>query len=229
MSPIVLFDVDNTLLYTGGAGSLAMRRAFQELYGIEDGFRNVEFTGRTDWGILRSALRDHGVLDDDYRAQMAHFLESYYLLLPMTLREVSGGRTMPGVEELLAALSKREGVRMGLGTGNFREAAFMKLRHFELDESYFIDGGFGDDAEERGEVIRTGIDRVAGEVVADPRSVWIVGDTVRDMAAAKANGVRALGVATGSTSVVELGRAGADVALEDLSDTGAVVQVLVGA
>ena len=231
MTRIVLFDVDNTLLYSGGAGSLAMRRAFQELYGIEDGFQKVEFSGRTDWGILRDAMRQHDLLDgnerDRFRDELPRFLETYYGLLPAALQEATGGRVMPGVVELLEALSQREGVRMGLGTGNFREAAFMKLRHFGLD-GYLADGGFGNDAEERGKVIAMGIERVAGGDAVDPRAVWVVGDTVLDVAAAKANGVRVLGVATGSTPLIELQAAGAHVTMRDLSDTEAVLSALVG-
>ena len=126
---IVLFDIDQTLLYSGGAGSLAMRRAFEQLYGIEDGFRRVEFSGRTDWAILRDALRVHGLLDGrtepEFRQEMSRFQETYYDLLPPALREAQGGRVMPGVPELLAALSTRSDARLGLATGNFRRAAFM--------------------------------------------------------------------------------------------------------
>lgn len=227
MSRIVLFDVDQTLLYSGGAGSLAMRRAFHQLYGVEDGFRRVEFSGRTDWAILRAALEQHELLDGDAQAfprELARFQEAYYPLLERTLHEVEGGRTMPGVPELLAALSERDGVRRGLATGNFRRAAFMKLRHFRLD-TYLTDGGFGDDAEDRARVVDIAIERVADGAKAD--SVWVIGDTPLDIDAAHANGALALAVATGPCSVAELNAAGADLALEDLSDTRAVLRALV--
>ena len=234
---IILFDVDNTLLYSGGAGSLAMRRAFEELYGIEDGFRRVEFSGRTDWAILRAAMREHSVArdgDDGFRQEMTRFQETYYRLLEGTLHEVTSGRTMPGVAELLAALSERDGarlpdgqVRQGLATGNFRTAAFMKLRHFELD-GHLVEGGFGDDAEDRGELVGVAIERLADGSKPDAASIWVVGDTPLDVAAARANGVRALGVATGSSSIEELRDAGADVAVEDLSDTESVLATLLG-
>ncbi len=116
MSRIILFDIDQTLLYSGGAGGLAMRRAFHELYGIEDGFRRIEFSGRTDWAILRAAMEEQGLLrsskledrgstadgaDGRFLREMRRFQEAYYSLLPGTLREVSGGRVMPGVPALL--------------------------------------------------------------------------------------------------------------------------------
>jgi len=227
-SLILLFDVDQTLLYSGGAGSLAMRRAFHRLYGIEDGFARVEFTGRTDWSILRDALREHGLLDGrPFEPEMARFLDTYLDLLAPTLREVQGGRVMPGVPELIAALAAREGVRAGLATGNFRKACFLKLRHFGLD-AHLREGGFGDDAEDRGELVRIAIERVANGKVADPSAVWVIGDTVLDVTAARANNARALAVATGATPPDALRAAGADVVVDDLSDTEAILRVLLG-
>ena len=227
---IILFDVDMTLLYSGGAGSLAMGRAFHQLYGIEDGFRRVEFSGRTDWGILRNAMQQHGLgpsAEEGFREEMRRFQETYLRLLEPALREVESGRVMPGVAELLEALAGREGVCLGLGTGNFRPAAFLKLRHFGLD-GYLSEGGFGDDAEDRGELIGIAIARVGGGERGDSRSTWVIGDTPLDIAAAQANGARSLGVATGRDSVDELLAAGADVALADLSETQAVLAALLG-
>jgi phosphoglycolate phosphatase-like HAD superfamily hydrolase len=232
MPRIILFDVDNTLLYTGGAGSLAMRRAFERLYGIEDGFRRVEFSGRTDWAILLDALRAHELLDGDadderMRAEIERFLQHYYELLPVALAETEG-RVMPGVPELLEALVAEGGdARMGLATGNFREAAFMKLRHYALRD-HLHEGGFGDDAEDRGEVVAAAIERVAGGGDVDVREVFAVGDTQLDVAAALANGAQAVGVATGTTSLDDLRSAGAELLFEDLSDTERVLRTLLG-
>lgn len=229
MGRIILFDIDNTLLYSGGAGSLAMGRAFHKLYGIEDGFRRVEFSGRTDWSILRDAVRQQGILDgrpeSEFHRELVRFQKLYQDLLPDALQEVTGGRLMPGVPELLAALSERGDARVGLATGNFRLGAFAKLRHFGLG-THFATGGFGDDAEDRGEMVRIAIERVSGGAEVDAASVWIVGDTPLDIDAAHANGARAFAVATGPLPVEGLLAAGADMAVEDLSDTKAVVSAL---
>ena len=223
---IILFDVDMTLLYSGGAGSLAMRRAFEQLYGIEDGFRRVEFSGRTDWAIVRMAMQQHNLLDGrDFLAELRRFQDAYYELLKETLHEADGGRVMPGVPELLDALSERDEARLGLATGNFRRAAFMKLRHFGLD-GHLHEGCFGDDAEDRGELVGVAIRRVADGARVDSASVWVIGDTPLDVNAAHANGARALAVATGPLSADELRAAGADLALDDLSDTDAVLAAL---
>jgi phosphoglycolate phosphatase-like HAD superfamily hydrolase len=236
VTTIILFDIDQTLLYSGGAGSLAMGRAFEQLYGIEDGFRSVEFSGRTDWGILRDAMRAHGLLDGlgangGFRAEMARFQKAYYSLLPATLNEMTAqGRVMPGVPELLADLSKRDGVALGLATGNFRKAAFIKIEHFGIG-GYLSDGGFGDDAEDRAVVVGKAIERVGSPFLAREgargvKSVWVIGDTPLDVSAAHANGAKALGVATGSLSTGELLEAEADEAVEDLSDTDAIARLL---
>lgn len=228
MTKILLFDVDMTLLYSGGAGGLAMRRAFHELYGIEDGFKRVEFSGRTDWSILRRAMEQHDVLDGNpggFEPEMRRFQERYYTLLTTTLNEAEGARVMPGITELLAAVTGRDGVRIGLATGNFRRSAHMKLRHFGLD-GYLSEGGFGDDAEDRGELVGVAMERVGGDEAVDPASVWVIGDTPLDVSAAHANGARALAVATGKDSTAELREAGAELALEDLSDTEFVLATL---
>jgi phosphoglycolate phosphatase-like HAD superfamily hydrolase len=226
VTPILLFDVDMTLLTSGGAGSRGMRLAFEQLYGIDDAFARVEFSGRTDQYILRTALEQHGLLPDaaSFREALARFQDAYYALLPATLREAEGGRALPGVPELLDALSQRDGVRIGLATGNFRQAAFMKLRHFGLD-AFLREGGFGDDAEDRAAMVGVAIDRVANGARAN---VWVIGDTALDVAAARANGARALGVATGPLTAAELLAQGADLALDDLSDTAAVLAALLG-
>ncbi len=228
---IILWDVDMTLLYSGGAGSLAFRRAFEQLYGIPDAFSRVEFTGRTDWSIFRSGLEHHGLLDEAngaFERELRRFKERYFSLLERTLAETDG-RVMPGVPEALAALSNEDGrARQGLATGNFRRAAFMKLRYFKLD-GYLEEGGFGDDAEDRNRLVAIAIERMAAGDDYDPSNVWVIGDTLLDIKAAQSNGAHALAVATGPLSVDELLAQGADVAFEDLSDTDEVLRVLLGA
>jgi phosphoglycolate phosphatase-like HAD superfamily hydrolase len=225
VTPLILWDVDQTLLYTGGAGSLAMRRAFEQLYGVEDGFGRIEFSGRTDWSILKSAMQYHGLLEDEARFsdELPRFQAAYYALLPQTLVEIEG-RVMPGVPELLQALAHR-GVPQGLATGNFRQAAFMKLDYFGLN-GYLHEGGFGDDAEVRSELVRVAIERMSNG--SRSASIWVIGDTPLDIEAAHANGARALAVATGQRSVDDLRSDGGDVVLEDLSDTEAVLAKLTG-
>jgi phosphoglycolate phosphatase-like HAD superfamily hydrolase len=225
---IVLWDIDNTLLYTGGAGSLAMARAFEDLYGVADGFRGVEFSGRSDSAIFRDAALSQGVSRDAIATQRDEFIDAYVPHLRTALGEVSGGELMPGVADVLDALQQRQDVVQGLGTGNFRRAAELKIRHYRID-SYFPDcaGGFGDDAHERDALIAAGIARLTGGQ-RDGARVVVIGDTPHDVSAAKANDAIAIGVATGRNNVKELRDCGADHALDDLSDVERVVSLVCG-
>src|SRR5712692_3332686 len=117
MSTVFLFDVDLTLLYTGGAGSRAMEHTFLRLHGRERAFEGIEFAGRTDGAILRECYVRHGLGDGDLSAAFERFRTSY---LPELAAELprSSCSVLPGVLDLLQALEARDDVALGLGTGN---------------------------------------------------------------------------------------------------------------
>ncbi len=225
MRTIVLWDIDNTLLYTGGAGSLGMARAFENLYGVPDAFRSVEFSGRTDTAIFRDCARANGIAEAALAGEQQRFLDAYVPHLATALAEVEG-KLMPGVRGVLDALAAREDVVQGLGTGNFRAGGELKLKHYEID-NYFPGcvGGFGEDTESRSEMVGRGIERLLGADRNGERVV-VIGDTPHDVTAALANDAFALGVATGKDSVEVLLDAGADVALADLSDVERAVSLI---
>ena len=222
---LVLWDIDNTLLYTGGAGSIAMRRAFHDLYGIDDAFGRVEFSGRTDTAIFRDAARMHGIDESHLDAEQARFLDAYVPHLASALKSTDGS-LMPGVAAVLDALSARADVLQALGTGNFRRGGELKLRHYGIDV-YFpgLPGGFGEDSESRDVVIGGAIERLSNG--AKPRVV-VIGDTPHDVTAALANGAYALAVATGRDSVADLLACGAHAAVVDLSDIDRVLSIIFG-
>jgi phosphoglycolate phosphatase-like HAD superfamily hydrolase len=223
LATIIVFDIDQTLLYTGGAGTKAMTRAFQEVFGVSNGFAGVEFSGRTDMIILRDAFRAHNI-GDDFQAQVERFKERYFPHLDTSLRETEGS-LMPGVERLLAGLDGRPDVVVGVATGNFRYSAELKLRHYGICDR-FRGGAYADDAAERSDIVRLAVQRLA-EGAGDASRALVVGDTPHDLTAAKASGGVAVGVATGDYSVEELRRSGADIALPDFSDwQGAIAQLL---
>jgi phosphoglycolate phosphatase-like HAD superfamily hydrolase len=200
-----------------------MTRAFQELFGVTNGFAGVEFSGRTDISILRDAFRVHNI-EDNFRAQVERFKERYFRYLETALSETEGA-LMPGVEPLLAELDGRPDVAMGIGTGNFRHSAEVKLRHYGIRDR-FRGGAYADDAEERTDIVRLAVQRLA-ERTGEVSRALVVGDTPHDVAAAKASGSVAVGVATGDYSQEELRRSGADIAFPDLSDwRGAIAQLL---
>jgi phosphoglycolate phosphatase-like HAD superfamily hydrolase len=223
MTKIFLFDIDNTLLNSGGAGGRAMNLAFRDLFAIEDGFDGVEFSGRTDSAIFRDALVLHRLPDGDFPALLVRFKASYLRHLARTLPQTEG-RLLPGVPALLRALSEREAVRLGLATGNFRRGAMMKLEYYGI-RPFFCGGGFGEDSEQRGEVVALAIRRL-GSRPWGRTPVYVVGDTPIDVEAARANGALAVAVATGSSSADELKQAGADVVFPDFSDLASVLGVL---
>ncbi|MCH7836337.1 MAG: HAD family hydrolase [Chloroflexi bacterium] len=224
MTRLLLFDVDNTLLWSGGAGGKAMGLAFHDLFGIDDGFKRVEFSGRTDRYILAEALRQHRI-DGDYEEHQARFRERYYAHLPKMLHERQG-RLMPGFPALLDVLSRQPGVRIGLATGNFSQGAQLKLAHYGID-GYFSGGGFGEESEDRAVIVRRAVERL-GKGLPRAEAV-VIGDTPHDISSAKANGAIAVGVATGTNSVEELRESGADVVFEDFSDWQPAAATLIGA
>jgi phosphoglycolate phosphatase-like HAD superfamily hydrolase len=192
-----------------------MRRAFCDLYGIDDAFGRVEFSGRTDTAIFRDAARLHGLDESTFDAEQARFLDAYVPHLAAAL-ETTEGSLMPGIAALLEALDEHDGVMQALGTGNFRRGGELKLRHYGIDR-YFpgFPGGFGEDSEHRDKVIGGAIEGLTNGT--RPRAV-VIGDTPHDVTAALANGAYALGVATGRNTIEELLAVGAHAALEDLSE-----------
>ncbi len=209
-TPIVLFDIDLTLIRTGGAGQRAMNRAALDLYGRDGLFDKLEFAGRTDPAIIRDALQGRLGLDGRWPHEYPRFLSRYLALLEEELTR-SAGVTLPGVISLLEALRADGTVRLGLATGNVRAGARLKLRAHALWDR-FEDGGFADDSEDRAVLTRVARRRLGGGPAV------VVGDSVHDVTAGHAAGARVLAVATGGHSVVALAEAGADSVLPDLGD-----------
>ncbi len=208
MSRAFLFDIDNTLLNTGGAGSWAMNVVFHELFGIEDGFGKVEFSGRTDLFIVSEGLRQHGI-EGDVLQHLDEFVGRYYEVLPAALRE-RDGRLMPGFPQLLEALNGE--AKLGLVTGNFSKSANLKLDYYGIAR-FFEGGGFGEVSVDRADVVKAAVENVADG--REPEDVFVIGDTPHDISAALANGVKAVGVATGSYSSEQLRESGADIVFEN--------------
>jgi phosphoglycolate phosphatase-like HAD superfamily hydrolase len=219
---VFLFDIDNTLLYTGGAGSVAMTQAFEELYGVPDAFSGIEFSGRTDLYILEGALRAHGVAGSAVD-QVAAYTERYYQLLPDAIERCRPkGHVNPGFPQLVQALSD-SGAAVGLATGNFSRAGFIKIEAYGLG-GLFSAGGFGEVSLDRADVVADAMRNVANG--AAPSEVVVIGDTPHDIAAAAANGAVAVGVATGHDSAEALAGSNADEVFADFTDWRAAAERL---
>jgi phosphoglycolate phosphatase len=224
---LILFDIDGTLVATGGAGQRAMNRAFEDVFGIPDAFQGIELAGRTDTSILSDAFARQEMQMD--AGDVERFRAQYLVCLREEVPKAGAGkRVLPGIVALLDALHPTPSSFLGLLTGNFADAAEVKLGHFDLWR-YFQCGAFGEDAHDRNELVPVALARArACGVPAGLASdrIVIVGDTPRDVACARAHGARMVAVATGEYSVEALSRAGADVVFEDLSDTAGVLASL---
>jgi phosphoglycolate phosphatase len=225
-STIILFDIDGTLVLTGGAGGRAMSRAFEELFGMPDAFNGIPMPGRTDAWILADAMTAHGISAG--ASHLERFRDVYLLHLAREL-ERPGPRKgiMPGIPALLDALACRDDVYLALLTGNYEEAARIKLEHFDLWR-YFRCGAFGDDAPDRNGLLPRALARIdaCGGPVVPASQVIVIGDTPLDVACASAGGARSIAVATGGHDVAALEAAGADVVFETLGDTAQVLGAL---
>jgi phosphoglycolate phosphatase len=224
---IILFDIDGTLVLTGGAGVRAMNRACGDLVNGVDAMAGVTFAGRTDWSILDDILRSHGhTLDDmrldELRRRYVTHLEEEIQLPGRGVKDV-----LPGIRELLDALRAREDVHVGLLTGNFIEGARIKLEHFDLWK-YFPWGAFGGDSASRNDLVPIAVTRARGHGIngVAPANVLVVGDTPNDVECAMVAGATPIAVATGSYSMEQLRAAGADIVFRDLSDTRAFLNLL---
>lgn len=214
----VLFDIDGTLLVTGGAGGVAWQRGFEELYGVEANVAEHTDAGMTDPEIAAIVFRE--VIGREGSAgERAKAIGCYLKHLPDAVAESGGYRVMPGVEELLDRLIE-DGVLLGLVTGNIEAAAHIKLARGHLNR-FFSFGGYGSDSADRTEVTEAALSRaklVSGDTL-DNGSCISVGDTPRDVTAGHGAGIRVVGVATGSYGIEELSQAGADWAISQLSDS----------
>jgi len=223
---IVLFDIDGTLILTGGAGGRAMSRAFEDTFGVPAAFDGIPMGGRTDAGILAHASARAGLVPNS--ADLRRFRSRYYECLRQALPEAPHPNgVLPGVRALLEALAKRPDIFIALLTGNCEEGARLKLEHFDL-WNFFRCGAFGDELAERNDLFSVAMQkaRECGAPDVPPNQVVVIGDTELDVAVATAAGARSVAVATGSSSIAALRRTGADVVLPDLSDVDAVLNLL---
>ncbi len=211
----VLFDIDGTLVTTGGAGAVAWSRGFEEIYGTAFDIREVTENGMTDAEVGRVALH-HFLGRDPEPPELARALRKYIKYLPDAVAESDDYTVMPGVHGLLDRLVDA-GLFLGLSTGNIEPAAHVKLARAKINH-FFSFGGFGSDSNNRIELTRRGIERgvfISGGVLKRDECI-AVGDTPRDVAAAQGAGIRVVSVATGNYSADELSEAKPDYLLETL-------------
>ena len=218
MSPskLLLWDLDETLVSTDGAGERAFERAAKSVCEGELSLSEIDYSGQTDPVIGLLVRRHFGLPDDD--ATVDHFLADFLRFLP---EELPRGTpcVLPGVEQLTAMAVEDAAIAQGLLTGNLSAGAEIKLRYFGLWERFPF-GAFADDARERERLGPIALRRASAHHGTNflTDATIVIGDTVRDVACAHVFGARCLAVASGKTSVDELLAAGADWAVESLED-----------
>lgn len=221
---VCLFDIDGTLLDTGGAGQAAMEAALADVFGVTRAVTGIPAAGRTDRAITRDLLAFHGLPEDEWHTRQ--LLEAYLRRLPEFLASRPGG-VLPGIAEILDHLDCRDDVLIGLLTGNYRAGARVKLGHFALD-SYFRFGGFGDRHHDRRDVAREALAELRrcydGDI--DPSRMWVIGDTPADVRCGRAIGARVVAVGTGVYSLSDLEAARPDHLFENFRDPRGLLDLL---
>lgn len=223
---VCLFDIDGTLIHTGGAGGAAMLAAIREEFGALGPLIDIPAAGRTDRAIAIDVFSAYDLPFSEL--SFRQFLDRYLRLLPIHLRErAPQGKVFPGMQETLEHLAQRDDILLGLLTGNFREAAYLKLQQYGMHR-YFDFGGFGDLHTHRNEIAREALrlihDRLG--IDFDPSDVWVIGDTPSDVDCARAIGANVVAVATGIYSAEELAASHPDALFEDFTEFNRFLKLL---
>lgn len=222
MKKLVLFDLDGTLVCAGGAGRTALTKAVKELYGKEPKFEHGLISGRTDtdnFALVCELVKGKKATKADVKKINDKYLE----LLPAEVKSACKKKTyklVTGIKKLLEKLSKEKDVVLGLGTGNIERGAHIKLEPSGLAK-YFSCGGFGEDGHKREDMLKAAVKRAEKQhkTKFTPDNVYVVGDTHRDVLAAKNCGFHSAAVTTGFGDARLLQRAAAELELKNFNDT----------
>ncbi len=221
---LLLFDIDGTLITSGGAGEGALRDAVRERFGFEEDLSGITIAGATDALIARMLLEKHNLPATP--ENLSALMDAYLRHLPRRLPAHSG-RVLPGIRELLDELKTRDDCVVALLTGNLQRGAEIKLTHYGVWD-YFEFGAFADDHHDRNELgafARTrAIERHGGEF--PPERIYIIGDTPRDIECGRVIGAKTVAIATGNYPAADLEAHRPDFLFADLSDTHAVIAAL---
>lgn len=216
MSKLILFDIDGTLISSGGAGTRALNKSFNEIFSIPDGFKGVRMAGKTDIEIMKEGMFRHNINPEDKLVKK--MVNGYIYHLGKEINN-NGRHLKPGIKEIINKLKNVDGFYLGLLTGNLEKGARLKLEPFGIN-SYFPFGAFGSDDENRNRLLPIALKKFSDiyKISIMPEDTVVIGDTPRDVACSKPFGAFSVVVATGPYSFEKLQNTGADLVLEDLRD-----------
>ncbi len=220
----ILFDIDGTLIDSGGAGMRSLNLAFEEVYSIGDAFSSISMAGKTDLQIVTEALGMHDIAS--FNGNVPRFFMCYIKHLRNTI-DHKKGHIKPGIRQTLEMLRMRDDIALGLLTGNIERGAMIKLEAFGLAQ-FFEAGAFGDHDSDRNKLLPRALEALREKrgIEVDFRQCVVIGDTPRDVECSKPYGAYAVAVATGPYSYHDLSAVGADVVFHDLSDTDSFLHIL---
>ena len=221
---LLLFDIDGTLIHSGGAGIQALKSALAERFSVVDDLSDIEIAGMTDSGIVVSILNKHNIPATN--ENISAFLDSYVHFLSLELPRRKG-KLLPGVLELLEKLKSRKHLVLALLTGNVSRGAQLKLEHYGVWH-FFEFGAFADDHQDRNQLGSFARARAKEKHSREfsAAETDVIGDTPRDIACGKALGARTIAVATGNWSHAQLAKYQPDFLIDDLSNVDSIIDTL---
>lgn len=223
---LLLFDIDGTLITSGGAGERALRDAMASRFGVEEDLKGIILAGATDAKIAIALLEKHNL--EPSLANVAALLDEYLGHLESRMPR-HNGRVLPGMTDLLEALTKRPEAVLALLTGNVARGAQIKLTHYGVWH-HFEFGAFADDHPDRNELGKFARARALERhgIEFSPEKIFVIGDTPRDIECGRAIGAKTVAIATGHYSFDELASHAPDFLFADFSDTDRVLECLLG-
>lgn len=225
MHTTILFDIDGTLLLTGGVGATAFDLAFADLFQIDAAWGDTTARGKTDPGLIdeiSSRTLGRSLSSDEFTTLKSTYINYF----ESSLQNSENFRLLPGAKELVALLSGMESISLGIETGNFKETAMLKLGWRDLDSSFSF-GGYACDSENRSEIVRIALERSPqfSTYKADTKAV-VIGDALTDIQAARDNNIQAVLVLTGGVDAESARNCGADLVLDNLNQQEKLLQFL---
>lgn len=224
---LALFDIDGTLLHSGGCGRAATRLALAEVFGTIGALDHISFAGKTDWQILHDALEPAGFSREAIKSRLSAYNETVSRHLAHIIGEFPVA-PCPGAPELIAALRAHPQVVLGLVTGNMQALAPIKLRTAGYDPADFTVGAYGSEGWERAMLPPLALERARTLTGHDfaPGHVVIIGDTPNDIACAASIGARTIAVGTGPYTTMQLQLYGPDHLFDTMHDHQRVLDAI---